>query len=199
MNFIFDLGGVVVTWQPDVLIAQHFSDPAMQSRIKTNVLDHADWIALDRGTLLRSIAVERAAKRVDVTPIEIARLLQAVPEALVIMPETVALMYHLKAQGHTLYCLSNMHHEFIEYLEKTYDFWDVFTDIVVSCRVQLCKPEPEIFDYLLSKNALNPVDSLFIDDTLINLTAAAVLDIQTLHFENPAQCEQDLKRLGYLV
>lgn len=92
-----------------------------------------------------------------------------------------------------------MHHEFIEHLEKTYDFWEVFDDIVVSCRVQLCKPEPEIFEYLLSKNALNPVDSLFIDDTSVNLTAAAVLGIQTLHFENPAQCAQDLKQLGYLI
>ncbi|MFI3136327.1 MAG: HAD-IA family hydrolase [Methylococcaceae bacterium] len=91
-----------------------------------------------------------------------------------------------------------MHHEFIEYLEQRYDFWDVFSDVVVSCRVQFCKPEPEIFEYILGKHALNPSETLFIDDTALNLTAAATLGIQTLLFESPLQCEARLKELGCL-
>ncbi|MEQ1638369.1 MAG: HAD family phosphatase [Methylococcales bacterium] len=198
MNFIFDLGGVVVTWEPDKLIAQHFTDPVLQSRVKSQFVGHADWIELDRGTLPRQTAIERAAQRIGVTEAEIAGLLNSVPAALVAMPGTVAMLYRLKAQGHSLYCLSNMHREFIDYLEKTYDFWPVFNGVVVSCRVQLCKPEPATFEYILGKYALDPGATLFIDDMAVNLSAAATLGIQTLQFQNPAQCGAGLKTLGYL-
>ncbi len=198
MNFIIDLGGVVVTWQPEALIAHHFSDPVVQARVRADIVGHADWIELDRGTLPRSIAVERAAQRTGVTTAQVAQLFLAVPSALVAIPETVALLYRLKAAGHTLYCLSNMHLEFIEHLESTYDFWDVFTDIVVSCRVQLCKPEPEIFEHILGKYALTPADTLFIDDTAVNLTAAEAFGLQTLQFENPEQCERHLSSWGFI-
>ena len=198
MNILVDLGGVVVTWQPDTLIAQHFAEPLIQSLVKAGFVGHADWLELDRGTLPRQTAIERAACRTGVSEIEVAQLLSAVPSALVLIQETVVLLHRLKAQGHTLFCLSNMHHEFIEYLEQRYDFWDVFSDVVVSCRVQFCKPEPEIFEYILGKHALNPSETLFIDDTALNLTAAATLGIQTLQFESPLQCEARLKELGCL-
>jgi putative hydrolase of the HAD superfamily len=196
LNIVFDLGGVVVTWEPEVIIAQVFADPAVQALVRTEIFGHADWLALDRGTLLRQDAIVRAVQRTGLAEADVAALLQQVPPALVAIAETVDLLYRLKAQGHTLFCLSNMHVASIEHLEKAYTFWEVFTGVVISCRLHVCKPEPAIYAYLLETYALNGATTVFIDDTEVNLTAAAQFGLHTIKFESPGQCERQLQTLG---
>lgn len=198
MNLVFDLGGVVVRWDPDAIIAGVFSEPRIRARVKADVFGHADWLELDRGTLGREEAIARAAERSGVAPSEIKRLLHAVPPSLVVFPETVELLHRLKRKGHPLYCLSNMHFASIEYLEKMHTFWNVFDGAVISCRLQLCKPEAGIYEHLLRTYALDPAETLFIDDVQKNLDAAAKLGIGTLKFENAAQCERELRARSLL-
>lgn len=196
MNIVFDLGGVVVRWEPDALIATVFSDPLVRAAMRAEFVGHSDWLALDRGTLSPRNAIERAAKRIKLPEADIEKFLQQVPPALVPIPAMVDLLYRLKANGHRLFCLSNMHVASIEYLESAYTFWEVFEGVVVSCRLQLCKPEAAIYGYLLETYGLNANDTVFIDDTPENLTAAAELGLHALRFESPAQCERELKVLG---
>jgi putative hydrolase of the HAD superfamily len=195
---VFDLGGVVVRWDPDAIIASVFSDPATRLNVKAGVFDHPDWLELDRGTLGRDDAIARAAKRTGISAGEMKRLLHAVPPSLVVFPETVELLYRLKRKDYPLYCLSNMHFASIEYLEKTHTFWDVFDGRVISCRLQLCKPESGIYEHLLRTYGLEAQDTLFIDDVQKNLDAAAKLGFRTLRFENAAQCERELRALGLM-
>jgi putative hydrolase of the HAD superfamily len=198
LNLVFDLGGVVVRWDPDAIAAGVFSDPGMRAKVKAAVFEHADWLELDRGTLGRDEAIARAAKRTGVAENNIKRLLHAVPPSLVLFPDTVDLLYRLKAKGHPLYCLSNMHFASIEYLEKTHSFWEVFDGAVISCRLNLCKPEPGIYEHLLRTHRLKAEETLFIDDVQKNLDAAAQLGVRTLRFENAAQCERELRALGLI-
>jgi len=198
LNLVFDLGGVVVRWDPDAIIAGVFSDPEARKKLKAGVFEHADWLELDRGTLGRDEAITRAARRTGVPVANIKRLLHAVPRSLVLFPATVELLYKLKRKGYPLYCLSNMHFASIEYLEKTHTFWDVFNGIVISCRLQLCKPEAGIYQHLLRTHALKAEETLFIDDVQKNLDAAARLGIKTMRFENAAQCERELHALGLI-
>ena len=162
------------------------------------VFEHADWLELDRGTLGREQAIERAAKRSGIAAEDIKRLLHAVPPSLVVFPDTVELLYRLKEKGYPLYCLSNMHFASIEYLEREHTFWDVFQGRVISCRLQLCKPEAAIYEHLLREFGLKAEQTLFIDDVQKNLDAAAKHGIHTLRFENAAQCERDLRARGLL-
>jgi hypothetical protein len=97
LNIVFDLGGVVVTWEPEVIIAQVFADPAVQALVRTEIFGHADWLALDRGTLLRQDAIARAVQRTGLSEADVAALLRQVPPALVAIAETVDLLYRLKA------------------------------------------------------------------------------------------------------
>jgi putative hydrolase of the HAD superfamily len=196
LNIVFDLGGVVVTWEPEVIIAKVFADPVVQARVRTLIIGHADWLELDRGTLTQQHAIVRAAKRTDLPEVDVAKFLRQVPPALVTIPGTVDLLYRLKAQGHTLFCLSNMNVASIHHLEKSYTFWEVFSGVVISCRVHLCKPEPAIFTYLLETYGLVGADTVFIDDMALNLSAAAQFGIHTVKFESPAQCESQLQVLG---
>ena len=196
MNVIFDLGGVVVRWDPDAIIAGVFSQDVLRKRAGQAVFAHPDWIELDRGTLGRDEAIRRAAQRSGIAEAEIRKLLLAVPPSLVPFPDTVDLLYRLKARGVPLYCLSNMHFASIEHLEREHRFFEVFKGLVISCRLKMCKPEPEIYQHALKANGLEAKDTVFIDDVEVNIAAAAGVGIRTIQFRNAAQCERELRALG---
>ena len=196
MNLVFDLGGVVVRWDPEAIIAGVFDDETLRTKVRKGVFEHADWLELDRGTLGRDEAIVRAAQRTGISSSDMKRLLHAVPPSLVVFPETLELLHRLKKKGYPLYCLSNMHFASIEYLEQQHDFWDLFQGRVISCRLQLCKPEAGIYEHLLRTYGLEAKETIFIDDVQKNLDAAAKLGIKPLKFENAAQCERDLRRMG---
>jgi putative hydrolase of the HAD superfamily len=188
----------VVRWEPEAIICGVFDDPADRAAVRKEIFAHPDWLELDRGTLARDEAVVRGAQRTGLPEAEVERLLQHVPPSLVPIPATVELLYRLKARGHALYCLSNMHFASIEHLERMHSFLEVFTGKVISCRLQLCKPEPGIYAHLLKAHGLDAPSTLFIDDVEANLKGAAQLGIRTLKFEDPEQCERELHALGYL-
>jgi len=196
LNLIFDLGGVVVRWEPDAIIASVFKDEKVRTKVREGVFAHPDWLELDRGTLDREDAIRRAAQRLGMEPAEIRRLLVAVPPSLVPIPETIDLLYRLKARGYPLYCLSNMHFASIEHLEREQRFFEVFSGAVISCRLKLCKPEPAIYAHALKTYGLEAADTVFIDDVDVNVAAAAKVGIRTIQFRNAGQCERELRALG---
>jgi putative hydrolase of the HAD superfamily len=196
LNLIFDLGGVVVRWDPAAIIAGVFQDENLRTRVREGVFAHPDWLELDRGTLDREDAIRRAAQRLAMPEAEIRRLLVAVPPSLTPISETIDLLYRLKARGYPLYCLSNMHFASIEHLEREHRFFEVFKGIVISCRLNLCKPEPAIYQHALKANGLKASDTVFIDDVDVNIAAAAKVGIHTIQFRNTAQCERELRALG---
>lgn len=196
MNIVFDLGGVVVRWEPQTLIADVFDDPEVRRLVHSEFVGHPDWVELDRGTLAPEDAIARASERTGLSHFELADFLRRVPSGLVAITDTVELLHRLKAQGHSLYCLSNMHFASIEYLERAYDFFDVFTGKVISCRLNMCKPEPKIYSHLLETYGLDAANTVFIDDVEVNLTTAQQMGIQTIRFENPVQCTNELRAIG---
>ena len=196
MNLIFDLGGVVVRWDPAAIIASVFDDEEFRAKVRHGVFAHPDWLELDRGTLEREEAIRRAAQRTGMAQSEIRRLLLAVPPSLTPIPDTVELLYRLQRRGYPLYCLSNMHLASIEHLEREHRFFEVFTGKVISCRLKLCKPEAAIYEQALQLNGLKAQDTVFIDDVEVNIAAAAQLGMHTIQFRDAAQCERELRSLG---
>jgi putative hydrolase of the HAD superfamily len=198
LNLVFDLGGVVVKWEPDLVIAKRFNDPAVRAVVRKEIIGHVDWLKLDRGTLPVGDAIVRAARRTGLSEAAVAEFLSQVPSELVPIADTVKLLYRLKARGQTLYCLSNMHIASIEHLEKKYSFWEVFTATAISCRLNMCKPEPAIYAYLLQTYRLQGSETVLIDDLEANLIGAALFDIKTIKFDTAVQCERELQELGCL-
>ena len=196
MNIVFDLAGVVVNYDQAALIAEVFANPAIHATVRADIIGHVDWLALDRGTLSQQDAIVRAAHRTGLSATAITQFLEQMSAAWVTIPGTVDLLHRMHAKGHPLFCLSNMHVASLAYLEQTYAFWEVFAGVVISCQVQLLKPEPAIYTYLLAKYGLKASQTVFIDDTAVNLEAAAQFGIQTIQFENPGQCERQLQALG---
>jgi len=116
-----------------------------------------------------------------------------VPESLTPVPGSLDLVKKLKARGHDLFCLSNMHQASFSFLAAEYTFWNIFSGIVISAHVKMIKPDPAIYLHLLDKYDLAPGDTIFVDDMPVNLEAADRLGIQTILFINPKECERRLR------
>ena len=196
LNLIFDLGGVVVRWDPDAILAGVFSQHEMREKARKGVFGHPDWHELDRGTIERDDAIRRSAERTRLPESEVRRLMDAVPPSLVPIPETVDLLQRLKKKGYPLYCLSNMHHASIDYLEREAKFFEVFKGKVISCRLKLCKPDAAIYQHALKAHGLKAADTVFIDDVETNVSAAAKVGLRTIRFVDTAQCERELRSMG---
>jgi putative hydrolase of the HAD superfamily len=89
-----------------------------------------------------------------------------------------------------------MHIDSIDFIEQKYPIWEVFDGMVISSRIQMVKPELKIYQHLLEKFDLIIEKTIFIDDIPENLEAASMLGMRIIKFENPSQCEEELKALG---
>ena len=196
MNLIFDLGGVVVRWDPDAILAGVFSHRETREKARQGVFGHPDWHELDRGTIERDDAIRRGAERTRIPEAEVRRLMDAVPPSLIPIPETLDLLRRLKRKGYPLYCLSNMHHASIDYLEREQRFFEVFKGKVISCRLKLCKPDAAIFEHALEAHRLEAADTVFIDDVDANVAAATKVGMRGIQFKDAAQCERELRAMG---
>ena len=195
MNIVFDLGGVVFNWHPDKLIRGVFHDEETRTIVKSEILEHPDWLELDRGTLPFQDAVARGAERTGLPTADIERLLNEVPRSLTPIHETIELIRSMVSPDHRLFVLSNMHFASIAYLEEKHDIWDMFDGSVISCRIQKIKPEIGIYEHLLNEYQLIASETVFIDDMSENLAAARSIGIQTIKFHTSSQCRQDLSEL----
>jgi len=194
-NVIFDLGGVLITWRPEEIIATVFDAPDLQALIKREVFQHPDWLRMDHGHLEETDAIQRFHGRTGVPLAKLEELLEFVRESLTPIPESIELLNELAAQGIDLYCLSNMPAFRFDYIRPLYPFWDHFKGIVISGVVKMIKPDREIFEYLLTKFQLQPSASVFVDDYPINLEGAQGVGLRTILFRDAHDCRRELQSL----
>jgi putative hydrolase of the HAD superfamily len=194
-NVIFDLGGVVLEWNPDHIVSLFQPVRELQAPLKAALFGHADWRLFDRGALTESELIERLQLRVGATRQEVQAILDGIRDSLVEKPETVKLMRALQGQWTPLYCLSNMPAELYTHLRQRHNFWDAFSGIVISGEVQMMKPEPEVFMHLLATFNLRPEETVFIDDVLANIESAKQVGLHTIWFKDAAQCRGELEQI----
>ncbi len=192
-NVIFDFGGVLVRWKPREIVEGFYADEALRARVSQGIFQHPDWVEVDRGTLREDAAVQRFAERIGRPQEEIAALVQRVKESLTPIPQSVALARDLSRRGVPLFGLSNVSAETFAFLRERYDFWSLFTGIVISAEVKWVKPEPEIFEHLCRVHGLAPAQTVFIDDHPPNIEAAGRMGFRTILFTDPADCAAQLE------
>ena len=200
-NIVFDFGAVLFTWRPDLLVQEVFpseaATPAAARKLASAIFHHADWLAFDGGMLELATVVERTAQRLQLAQASLSGLVHGIPEHLVPIPETLALLERLvkrrEQQGDVhLYFLSNMPAPYARVLEQRHPFLAWFEGGVFSGDAKLVKPEPEIFQLLQTRYGLDPAKTLFIDDLPANVEAARTSGWQAIHFGSAAQVEADL-------
>ena len=194
-NVVFDLGGVVLEWNPEAILEKYYLDLDARATMRAALFQHPDWLLLDRGALTETEAIVRLGKRTGRSRPELMRLFDAVRESLRPKSGTVALIERLARQRVPLYCLSNMSASTFAYLRSRYAFWPLFRGIVISGEVKMMKPEPEIFIHLLRRYELTAGDTVFIDDLGPNVQSAQAVGLLTVLFRDAQQCENELESL----
>lgn len=194
-NVIFDLGGVVLEWNPDAILEGYYTDPQERAAMKTALFKHPDWLQMDRGTLTESEALARLQQRTGRPAAELSGLFDAVRGSLQPKADTLALLKSLARRDVPLYCLSNMPASTFAYLREQHAFWNVFKGIVISGEIKMAKPEREIFEYLLRRYALAAADTVFVDDHAPNIAAAEKVGLHTVWFRDARQCALELEQL----
>lgn len=192
-NVVFDVGGVLLQWDPPAVIARLHPDPAVQATIRRQMFEHDDWLEFDRGTYDEREAADHFANLTGLTPAETLALIRATRESLRPIPGTVKLTDDLAAAGVHLYVLSNMPVSTFEYLSGRDRFFERFRHRVISGAILLVKPEPAIYKHLVEETGIVPAESVFIDDLLKNVIAARECGLHAIQFTSPDACRAALR------
>jgi 2-haloacid dehalogenase len=169
---VFDIGNVLVRWDPERLYRRLIADDAARRRFLTEICP-SDWNAtFDRGAPMPE-GVAAHAERHPAHADLIHAWWQRWPEMLGPAFEgSVACLRALKASGVKVYALSNFAAETFEIARTLYPVLDAFDGRVISAHVGLIKPEPEIYARLEEIAGLPPAELFFVDDLPANVQAA---------------------------
>lgn len=204
MNVVFDFGGVVFRWRPAALLARELPARAAAAGGAAALataffVDGGDWNEFDRGALEVDALVGRIASRLGWPADEVRRIVDAVPDELEPVPETVALLRRIKDTGHGLYFLSNMPAPYAAHLARSHDFLDWFDDGVYSSQVLMIKPDVALFRHALERFGVAPGEAIFFDDHLPNVETARALGMHATLWSDAGAAEARLRRLGVAV
>ncbi len=197
-NIIFDLGGVVLEWNPQRVEKEYKGNLEMPRFLFNSGFFQTHWAEFDRGTITQTKLVEKMAELSGYPLAECEGFVEFVKYSLDDIPQTVELIKKFSEQGYSVYCLSNMSLEFYDYL-KVRDWFSCFKGQIISALEGVIKPEAAIYELLLDRFQLKAEECLFIDDLAPNIEAAKALGIQTVHFaereKGYAEIEQLVKQL----
>ena len=191
-NIVFDLGRVLIKFEPKEYIEQNVPEEKRED-FYNGIFGSTEWLMLDRGTLSYEDAKKIFKERVPGADKQIDRLFDVdLFEILQPIEENVKLLPKLK-EKYNLYILSNFHQPAFEHIFKKYDFFRLFDGHTVSCYYYLLKPEKEIYDILIDKFNLIPEETVFIDDTKVNIDACEKEGIRGIHLPDYTELKQKLE------
>ncbi len=184
-NLIFDLGGVVVNYDPKDYLVENFFYEKLENKIYDATFGSEEWRQLDLGAITYSEACDIFMKRAKhrYCAFEMQAVLDNWTEMLTDRRATINLMRLFKKRGYHLYYLSNIAHHSLAGLKER-KWWTLFDGGIASCEVGLVKPNVRIYEMLLQKYGLVPSETLFTDDNPMNAKAAFGAGITGIHFKN---------------
>jgi len=196
---IFDLGGVLIDWNPRYLYRKLIADEAVMEQFLTEVC-RPEWNAQqDHGRPFAEAIAELVAQ-FPAQEAWIRAWWERWPETMNgAIAGTVEILAELRASGHRIFALSNWSAETYPHAEARFEFLQWFEYVALSGRLKLSKPQPEIFAHLLERIGQPAAECVFIDDSLANVEAARRLGIQALHFTAPESLRAQLQALSLLA
>lgn len=198
-TIIFDLGAVLIDWNPRHLYRKIFKEEEKMEWFLANICT-GDWNEeQDAGRTFEAatrLLIDRHPEYHD----EIMAFWLRWEEMLAgPVSGTVDIFRELKAtQSYKILALTNWSAETFPIALRKYDFLGWFDGIVMSGEEKIRKPFPEFYKILLNRYAVQPDRSLFIDDSLRNIEGAKALGIPGIHFTSPEQTRDELVRRGIL-
>jgi 2-haloacid dehalogenase len=196
---IFDLGGVLIDWNPRHLYRKLFAgdDAAMEHFLAT--VCTTEWNQRqDAGRSFAEATQEllpRHGDKIELIEAFARRFDEMISGAIA---GTVDVLAELKSRAVPVYALTNWSAETFPPQHKRFDFLSWFDGIVVSGMEGVIKPDPRIFHILCERYRVPPNRAVFIDDVAENAAAATALGILGIHFRSADQLRRELVAVGML-
>ena len=200
-NVVCDMGGVLIAWDPPMLVNRYDLPPEDKALLLKEVFRSPDWVAQDRGVIPQDEIVANMCRRLP------ERLHGCAADFVygwwkqpfVPIEGIEKLLRELKANGYTLYVLSNASRALHDYFPRL-PASDAFSGLIVSADWGILKPERELYRILCREYDLNPKECCFIDDFSLNVEAAQTIGMQGFLFDGDvSRLRRELREAGVTV
>ena len=193
MDIVFDVGGVLLHWDPAAIAEQAFPDEKIRECFLASVLGDGSWIRFDKGELSAARLTEIVCRDLGIPREQIRAFIETAKSSLLPKEDTLEVVRQLRQDGNRLFVLSNMPAEMADYICSAFSFWDLFDGTVFSGYVRMVKPHEQIFRYLFSRYRLVPEETVFIDDSKLNIEAASRMGMHGVLFQDADTLQKKLK------
>ena len=195
-EIIFDIGGVLLNWNPDVFLKKYFA--GNEERLKKIVFLSDEWKMLDLGNAnvneVRALVLKHHPNDIKAINFIFDHFEE---EMLQPIDDTVKAVKALKKAGYKLYILSNIHQDLFHKRAHDYhEIFSLFSGAVLSGEEHCLKPDPAIYHILFKRYNLTPSNCLFIDDSPANIETARKLGMEGILRKEQQNLIAVLKTMG---
>lgn len=197
-NVIFDLGGVILRFQPQEVVKKLHLSPEKTKKLYQCIFLDPLWQEMDEGkyTGVRETLPLYLKKYPDMHDEILAFFHKDWETMLSLMDEGKAFFESVKKAGYKCYIVSNYHADTFAYTENMYhSFFEEFDGKVISGQIHKWKPNHDIFAYLLETYHLKKEECVFFDDTKVNVDAANAFGIHAFVYTDSKTALQNLQSL----
>jgi 2-haloacid dehalogenase len=198
-TIIFDLGAVLIDWNPHYMYRTLFSDEEEMKKFLATVCT-SEWNEEQDGGRTVQEGTDLLVKQYPEHEANI-RAFYSRWEEMLGEPfwDTIEIFKELKESGkYKIYALTNWSAETFPYAVSRYDFLNWFDGIVVSGAEKMRKPHPEFYQLLLNRHHVKPDEAVFIDDNYRNILAAEKVGIKSIHHISAEATRKELEKMQVL-
>ena len=196
MDIILDMGNVLLEWNKDKILRGVVKTEKDYMILDKAIFQSGLWERLDLGTLTREELVLKVVSMIgSIYQEKVQEVVWNWPFYIEIYTEVFPLLVRLKEKGHRIFVLSNTSPVFYELLEEQLSpLNEILDGFVLSCDIKAIKPDPKMFEEILHKYQLDPVNCIFLDDVKDNTKMAESLGIKAYQVKQRSDVVDILKK-----
>lgn len=181
-NVIFDVGKVLVSYEPELFMERLGFDAATRAAVNAAMFQNPLWVEADAGTLEKDAYLEKYIAEAPEYEKEIRLAYQEMGGTVELYDYAVDWVLELKEKGLKLFVLSNYSEHLLELTRDKMLFLPYMDGVVFSSVCKHLKPQPEIYEHLLAAYRIDASESVFIDDRPENVEGAKACGIPAIRF-----------------
>lgn len=194
-NIVFDVGKVLVSYEPKQNLERLGYDEHTQEAIMNAMFANPLWNESDRGVLTDEELIAKFVENAPEYETQIREAYKKIGNSIEILPHSVEWVKDLKAQGYHLYIISNYGDYTYQQTSHKMKFLPYMDGAIFSYQYKIIKPDRRIYETLLETYQLKAEECVFIDDSMQNVIAAREAGFYAIQFQNYEQAREELSEL----
>ena len=195
-TLIFDIGNVLAKYDWKKLLKELGYDEKTGTAVAKAVFLSKEWAEADRGILSEEELLQTFISNAPDYEKEICETFDAVGKTISTYSYTKNWLSYLKKRGYKIYILSNFAKPVYDRCTKELDFLKLVDGGYMSWQIHCIKPEPEIYQKLITDFEIVPQKAVFIDDLMDNIAEARALGFHAVHFTSKKNAVRQLLDFG---